>query len=128
MTAMFGLIAVSSGASTAVWAWGCKGQLGIQQIIFNRYSLYVVDGRNPFADVRKLIGEKIDDLIKGDNAEYSSTGGDGFVKEMEFELNSDAKMKQKLVLTEKSSRKISGKDCLICDRDEDTDIYRTVYR
>jgi hypothetical protein len=126
--AVLGLIAASSSASAAIWAWGCQGQLGAQQVIFNRYSLYVVEGKKPFADVHKLTADKIDDLIKGDNAEYSaSNGNDGLAKEIEFERVGDAKVKPKLILTEKSSRKISGKHRLICGRDEDTDIYLKVY-
>ena len=35
--------------------------------------------------------------------------------------------KRKVMLTEKSSRKISHKHELICGRDEDTDLYRKVY-
>jgi hypothetical protein len=123
------LFAASNAVSAGVWAWGCQGQLGEQQVIFNRYSLYVVEGKKPFANVRKLIGDKIDGLIKGDSTEYSaSNGNDGLAKEIEFEKVSDAKVKPKLLLTEKSSRKISGKHAVICHRDEDTDIYRKVYR
>jgi hypothetical protein len=50
------------------------------------------------------------------------------VKEIVAERVTDAKVKPKLTLTEKSSRKISGKHHVICHRDEDTDIYRKVYR
>jgi hypothetical protein len=46
------------------------------------------------------------------------------VKEIVAERVTDAKVKPKLTLTEKSSRKISGKHHVICHRDEDTDIYR----
>ena len=50
------------------------------------------------------------------------------VKEIEFEQATDAKVKPKLILTEKSSRKISGKHRVICHRDEDNDIYCKIYR
>jgi hypothetical protein len=127
--AALGLAAVTGDAKAGIWAWGCQGQLGNQQVIFNRYSMFVVEGKKPFASVHKLVGEKIDDLIKGDNAEYSaSNGNDGLSKEIEFERVTDAKVKPKLILTAKSSRKVSGKDRVICHRDEDTDIYRKVYR
>jgi hypothetical protein len=129
LSAALGLIAASSGASAGVWAWGCQGQLGDQQLIFNRYSLFVVEGKQPFASVHKLTGEKIDGLIKGDHTEYSpNNDSDGLVKKIVAERVGDAKLKSKLILTEKSSRKIFGKHRLICGRDEDTAIYRKVYR
>ena len=127
VAAALGAVAASSGASAGVWAWGCQGQLGAQQLIFNRYSMFVVEGKKPFASVRKLLGKKIDDLIKGDNTEYSpNNDNDGLVKEIVSERVGDTK--GKLILTELSSRKISGKHRVICNRDEDIDIYRKVYR
>jgi hypothetical protein len=76
--------------------------------------------------VSRLTNEKIDDLIKGDKVEYNpDNGNEGFAKKITFERVDDAK--RKLILTEKSSRKISGKHRVICHRDEDTDIYRKVY-
>ena len=122
-----GMATAADNAEAGIWAWGCQGQLGNQQVIFNRYSLFVVEGKKPFASVNKLTGEKIDGLIKGDSTEYNpDNGNDGFAKEIVFERVDDAK--QKLILIEKSSRKISRKHRVICHRDEDTDIYRKVYR
>ena len=127
LLAALGVITTTGGAFAGVWAWGCQGQLGEQQVIFNRYSLYVVESKKPFGSVHKLTGEKIDGLIKGDSTEYSpNNGNDGFAKEITSERVGDAK--RKLTLTEKSSRKISGKHRVICHRDEDIDIYRKVYR
>ena len=45
----------ASPASAAVWHWGCQGQLGNQQVIFNRYSMVVVDTKQKMGDIRKLI-------------------------------------------------------------------------
>ena len=122
-----GLCAASSSASAGSWAWGCQGQLGGQQVIFNRYSMFVVDNKKPLGNVRKLMDEKIDSLIKGDSVSYEpQNGNDGLIKTIEFLRHDDAK--RKLTLTEQSSKKISSKHRLICGRDEDTDIYRKVYR
>ena len=61
------------GASAAVWAWGCQGQLGGQQVIFNRYSMYVVEGKKPFGSVKDnlIAAKKFDAMLKGDKTEYS---------------------------------------------------------
>ena len=37
---------------------GCQGQLGDQQVLFNRYSLFVVEGKMPFASANKLTAKK----------------------------------------------------------------------
>lgn len=120
-------IAGSVPAHAAVWAWGCQGQMGGQQLIFNRYSMFIVDGKKPFTSVHKLTNEKIDDLIKGDSVSYeANNGNDGFARTIEATRSDNEK--SRLTLTELSSKKISGTHRLICGRDEDTDIYRKVYR
>ncbi len=124
--AAFGVIAASSGASAAVWAWGCQGQLGGQQVIFNRYALAVVDSKKPLGKLDKLTNDKIDDLITGDSVRYEPQNtNDGFERTIEFLHSADPK--RKLTLIEKSSRKISSRSKLICGRDESTDITRKVY-
>ena len=32
------LLAATSGASAAVWQWGCQGQIGDQQVIYNSFN------------------------------------------------------------------------------------------
>ncbi|MGB6349167.1 MAG: hypothetical protein WBG10_03990 [Pseudolabrys sp.] len=54
------LLAASTGASAAVWAWGCQAQIGGQQIIFNRFSLVVVDTKVKMGNVRNLRLTEID--------------------------------------------------------------------
>ncbi len=126
LSAALALTAASSDVDAGVW--GCQGHLDNQQLIFNRYSMFVVEGKKPLASIHKLTGEKIDDLIKGERTEYSpNNNNDGLVKEIVAERVTDAKVKPKLTLIEKFSRKISSKHRVICHRDEDTDIYRKVY-
>ena len=121
------LLAFNGGASAAVWAWGCQGQLGAQQVIFNRYSMFVVESRKPLPSLRKLTDEKINGLIKGESVSYDpQNGNDGFTKTIEF-INR-ANPDRKLVMTEQSSRKLSSRSRLVCGRDESTDTYRKVYR
>ena len=122
------LLAASTGASAAVWAWGCQAQIGGQQIIFNRFSLVVVDTKVKMGNVRNLRLTEID-LPPGSPPSVKYVPEDvngGFEKTMNFTRKDDPKAK--VTLTEKSSRRISHKSKLICGRDEDTDIYRKVYR
>jgi hypothetical protein len=122
------LLAASTGASAAVWAWGCQAQIGGQQIIFNRFSLVVVDTKAKMGDIRNLRVTEID-LPPGSPPSVKYVPEDvngGFEKTMIFTRKDDPKAK--VTLTEKSSRRISHKSKLVCGRDEDTDVYRKVYR
>jgi hypothetical protein len=122
------LLAATNGASAAVWAWGCQTQVGGQQIIFNRFSMIVVDTKVKMGDVRNLRMAEFDLPAEAPpNVKYvpEDVNG-GFEKTMIFTHKDDPK--RKVTLTEKSSRRISHTSKLICGRDEDTDIFRKVYR
>jgi hypothetical protein len=128
LVAAFGFIGASTGASAAIWAWGCQGQLGDQQVIFNRESMVVVDTKQKMGDIRKLRMTKIE-LPKESPPHVDYNPGDingGLIEAMDFTRADDPK--RKIVLTEKSSRKISHSHKLICGRDQDEDIFRKVYR
>jgi hypothetical protein len=127
LSAVIVSIAASNGASAAIWDWGCQGQLGGQQVIFNRYSMVVVDTKAKLGDVHKLrLGEiKLPAGSPPSVAYNPADQNGGFEQTMEFTRDDDSKAK--LVLTEKSSRRVSHRHKLICGRDEDTDIYRKVY-
>lgn len=126
--ALCAMFAASTGAPAAIWAWGCQAQVGAQQIIFNRFSLIVVDTKVKMGDVRKLRLTEFD-LPPGSPRSIKYLPDDvsgGFEKTMIFTHKEDSE--RKVTLTEKSSRRISHTSRLICGRDEDTDIYRKVYR
>ena len=128
LVAAFGFIGASTGASAAIWAWGCQGQLGDQQVIFNRESMVVVDTKQKMGDIRKLRMTKIE-LPKESPPHVDYNPDDingGLIETMDFTRADDPK--RKIVLTEKSSRKISHSHKLICGRDQDEDIFRKVYR
>lgn len=117
----------ASAASAAVWAWGCQSQAGEQQVIFNRYSLFVTDGKQKFGSVHKLTADTIEDLVKKPNTEFSPADvNTGFEGPMTFTKVGEET--NKLVLTEKTSKRTSHKSHLICGRDETTDIFRKVFR
>ena len=121
-------IMATNAASAAIWAWGCQAQVGASQVIFNRYSMVVVDTKVKMGDVHNLRMTEIN-LPPGSppHVEYEAVDiNGGFEKTMVFTRKDDAK--RKVTLTETSSRLISHKHKLICGRDEDVDIYRKVYR
>jgi len=125
--AVLGLAAGSNGASAGVWACGCQGQLGEQQFIFNREAAFVVEGNQPFGDIKNLYGSKLGTTIKGDKVSYDANNDNGGFQEKTISFWRTDNEKRKITLTEKSSRKISGKHRVICHRDEDVDIYRKVF-
>ncbi len=71
-----------------------------------------------------------DSIVKsGDDpaSTYESEGGDAaFNPVMTFKQHDNPD--RIITLTEKSSRKISSRNRLVCGRNESTDIYRKVYR
>ena len=116
----------SSAASAGIWDWRCQGQLGAQQVVFNRESMAVLDSRKPLGDIKNS-EESIGALLKGASAIYQpQNGNDGISGTLEFIR--DDEPKHKVVLIEQSSKKVSRKARLICGRDETTDIFRKVYR
>jgi hypothetical protein len=125
--AVAGLVAIPNSALAAILGWGCQGQLGAQQVIFNRQSMVVVDTKQKMGDIRKLRMSKIE-LPPGSppSVAYNPSEDDGLVKTMEFTRSDDPK--RKVVFTERSSRTTSSTHRLICGRDEDIVIYRKVYR
>jgi hypothetical protein len=103
----------ASNASAVVWAWGCQAQFGAQQIIFNRFSLVVVETTQKMDDVRNLRTTEMG-LPPGSppNVRYvPEDANGGFEKSMPFTHKDNPK--RKVTLTEKSSRTISHKHKLI---------------
>lgn len=123
-------VAVVSPAGAAIWTWGCQGKIGDQLLSFNRYSMAVLPAKETPGPLREIIHR--DSIAKGgDNptSSYEPFGGDGggsFETVMKFKLRDDAS--RIITLTEKSSRRISHQHKMICGRDDDTDVFRKVYR
>jgi hypothetical protein len=130
MTAvLFTAAAISAPLSTAdagVWAWGCQGKLGDQQVILNRYGVRVIDTKAKLGDLHKIINDELGIVTTGDGAIYESIASESETAPLQFIRDKNDKFK--LLMTEKSSKKISSKSKLICGRDESTDITRKVYR
>ena len=85
----------TNAASAAIWAWGCQAQVGASQVIFNRYSMVVVDTKVKMGDVRNLRMTEIN-LPPGSppHVEYEAVDiNGGFEKTMVFTRKDDAKRK-----------------------------------
>jgi hypothetical protein len=132
MTGLAAALTVNS-ASAAIWTWACQGELGGQRILFDQSGLYIAGGNGPAGKPGKFTLGSIQDAI----AAVKSAGGFiGFGLDkaddelashvLVFSLTDDKK--QKVVFTERSSKRISHKHRIIACRDEDTDLYRKVYR
>jgi hypothetical protein len=116
---------LSSPASAAVWAWGCVGKLGSDQVSYNRYSLIVEPAKSSRVKLRQLINNEAE-LQTEDGVRFESDDGNsGFEKTMGFK-RTDAK--QKLVLTELSSRQVSNRKGRAGPRDEITTLFKKNYR
>ena len=117
----------TSDASAAVWAWGCRGELADEQIVFNRYNLVVAPAKPALGDIRDLIHN--DNIVPDSDALSrfeSKAGNGGFESKMEFIR--DGRPEQIVVFTEKSSRKIKGSQKRVGPRDEYVTTFRKVYR
>ncbi len=113
-------------ASAGLWNWGCLGQFGDRQIIFNRYHLIVVPAQPSRGKLADLIA--VEDLAQaGDTDRYNSTNiNSGLQASMAFTQH-DAP-DHKLTLTQKSSKLVSDHEAKVrhC-RDESTLIFRNTY-
>jgi hypothetical protein len=127
LSAVIGLIAATNGACAAIWEWGCQGQLGGQQVIFNRYSAVVVDGNKKMGSIRKLFMDKIKVPPELGSVSYEPQDVNvGLIDTIAFARSDDPG--RTLILTKKSSKRISSRSRLVCGRDESTEVTRKVYR
>jgi hypothetical protein len=122
------LIVAGSQAWAAVWAWGCVGQLGAQQVIFNRNLLVVLPAKAAVGKLRNLIHKEdlFEIAVDGNNRFEPTDVNSGFEQTMEFTRQGEPG--QKLTLTEKSSRKMSERIGHIGRREENTTTFKKVYR
>jgi hypothetical protein len=127
-------IGASSGASAAILSWGCQGQLGDQRVLFDRDGLYVVDGKAPAGKPKKFTADTVSTAIaelkksKDTFTDFGPYGDDSLEGPIVFSTIDANRQTQKIVFTQKLSHLISHKHRMICGRDEDSDLYRMVYR
>jgi hypothetical protein len=114
-------------AAAGDWQWGCLGRMGDEQILFSRYTLVIAPAKPALGKLEDLfrtadLSEKFPDA-EAYNAERTN---DGLQKTMTY--TSQSNPKNKLTLTETSSKEIWHRHHLVCGRDEDTSVERKVYR
>ncbi len=118
-------IAACGTASAAVWEWRCQGKVGDQQLIFNRDSMAIIDGETKLGDIAKNEA-KITTALEEAGTNYDpGDANEGLAPTLEFTSHDD--QKHKVVLTEKSSVRVSHRARTVACRDETTDISRKVY-
>jgi hypothetical protein len=122
------LAATPLSAQAAILNYGCQGQLGEQQVFFDREALFVVRGTK----LPKFSADKFGDAIAAAKeskdllAKYEPADAGGLDETVKFARKDDET--RRVTLTEKSSRRVSHKHRMICWRNEDTDVYRKTYR
>jgi len=128
------LLAGTNAASAAILSWGCQGLLGDQRVLFNRDGLYIVDGKAPAGKPKKFTADSVGDAItelknsKETFTEFGLYTDNDLEGPIVFSTIDASKPPQKLTFTQKSTQRISHKHRMICGRDEDSDLYRTVYQ
>jgi hypothetical protein len=128
------LLAGTNAASAAILSWGCQGQLGDQRVLFNRDGLYVVDSRAPAGKPKNFTADSVGDAItalkngKETFTEFGLYTDNDLEGPIVYSTIDASKQTQKLTFTQKSSHRILHKHRMICGRDEDSDLYLTVYQ
>ena len=118
--------AFMGAASAGDWQWGCMGPMGDEQILFSRYNLIIAPAKPSLGTLEDLfriadLSEKFPDA-EAYNADESN---DGLQKTMTY--TSQDNDKNKLTLTEKSSKELAHSHHLVCGRDEDNNTERKAY-
>jgi hypothetical protein len=117
-----------SGAQGAIWAWGCQGQLGDEQLIFNRYNMVIFkSGGWKLGDVKRLINDDIKTPPDTTVDRYDPQNTNEAFEYATIEFLGKDDPKRKVTLTEKSSKRLSHRHKNVGGRDEDVDTYRKVY-
>jgi hypothetical protein len=117
----------ASEARAGRWEWGCAGTAADAQIVFNRRQLVVIPPQQRLGKIQDLIF--IDELAKDLKAAQHYNVADengGLEAKMAFTGSEDEK--QKITLTEKSSKTLFHHTAMVCGRDEDKTNTRKVYR
>jgi hypothetical protein len=117
----------ASEARAGRWEWGCVGKSADTQFVFNRRQLVTVPPQKRLGKIQDLIFA--DDLAKDLSADQHYDPADengGLAATILFTRDEDKK--QKIALTEKSSKTTFDHTAIVCGRDEEKTITRKIYR
>lgn len=122
------LTLLSLPADAAVWRWACMGQTAEHHIISNRDSLIVLPRTQKVSGLEKYLWrDSLEDDAKDTGASFEPQDfNSGFMKNNEYLKHSEER--EKLILTEKSSRITLRRNGRAGPRDEITIKFRKVYR
>jgi hypothetical protein len=121
----------AGSAPAAVWRWACQGETEGQVILFDRDGLYIASSKAPAGKVTaESIREAIVSVKKsGGYIRFSPDNENGGLESpIRFTPAEAGKQTNKAVFTEQSSKRISHRHAMVACRDEDTDLFRKVYR
>jgi hypothetical protein len=107
-----------SPAFAGIWTYGCKGNLGDDEVMFDRDSLVILPRKLPAGDIRELVKRKISTFDAVDE-------NSGLQQTMEFKRG--AYPDQRVTLTEQRSRKTSEHTGHVGTRDESTTTFKKRY-
>ena len=108
------------------WQWGCMGPISDQHVVFSRDTLVITSAKPPLGDLEDLfrIAELPEKFLNADDYDVDASTG-GLQKTMHYTDRGDDK--NKLTLTETSSKTLAHKHHLVCGRDEDNWTTRRTY-
>lgn len=115
-------------ADAAVWRWACMGHTAEHHIISNRDSLIVLPKSQKVSGLEKYLWrDSLEDDARDIGASFEPQDfNSGFIKNNEYLKQSEER--EKLILTEKSSRIVSKRSGRAGPRDETTTKFKKVYR
>ncbi|CAN5324167.1 hypothetical protein BH11PSE4_BH11PSE4_34530 [soil metagenome] len=122
--------AMPGAAEAGIWAWGCVSKPEAGQVVFSRFSLLRFNDKPTHRSLTEIATSTAPLADATSTASFQPAdnpvdSGDAFQKLMPFVAVGDPG--QKLVLTEKSSRKISTRKRMIAYRDEIRTAWKKVY-
>jgi hypothetical protein len=112
------MLAGATPAAAGYWNYGCKGSIGDSVVTFDRNTFLIMPKALAKGDIGGLIRSEIFAFDADDN-------NSGFTTTMKFARG--AYPDQKIVLTEKSSKKISEQNGHVGTREKTTTSFRKTY-
>jgi len=112
------MLAGATPAPAGYWNYGCKGSVGDSAVTFDRNTFLIMPKALAKGDIGGLVRSEIFAFDADDN-------NSGFMTTMKFARG--AYPDQKIVLTEKSSRKISEQNGHVGTREKTTTNFRKTY-
>ena len=112
------MLAAVTPASAGYWNYGCKGSIGDTTVTFDRNAFLIMPKALARGDIAGLVNSEIFAFEADDN-------NSGFMTTMKFARG--AYPDQTIVLTEKSSKKISEQTGHLGTREKTTTTFRKAY-